>query len=259
MGHAFRLFNTGFHSAFYNMGLDQALLESVSAGKSIPCLRFYGWEPRAVSIGYFQGLEEEVNVPACREQGVDIVRRLTGGGAVFHHAELTYSMILPLDHPLAASGIRASYEILCRGIVAGLLKLGVKAAFVPVNDIECGGKKISGNAQTRKKGALLQHGTVLLESDTERMFELLKVPPEKLKGKIIAGVKQRVTSLEEILGRQVPFEEAAAALEAGFKEALDLDFSLDIGCGAIGEDEEKRALDLARNHLSSDQWIRARP
>jgi lipoate-protein ligase A len=266
MSHAFRLLDTGFHNAFYNMGLDQALLEAVSRGTSLPCLRFYGWKPLAVSIGYFQGLNEEVNIRSCREQGVDLVRRLTGGGAVFHNAELTYSLVLPLSHPLAGESIQKSYEILCAGIVRGLKNLGLEALFVPINDIECMGKKISGNAQTRKMGALLQHGTILLDNDPELMFTLLRVPPEKAGSRagLIDSVRQRVSSLREILGREVSYEEALAAISEGFREALDLEFALtpDNTPGRAhlpSEEEEERAQDLAKNRFADSRWIEARP
>ncbi|MDR1211298.1 MAG: lipoate--protein ligase family protein [Spirochaetaceae bacterium] len=264
MSHVFRLLDTGFHDAFYNMGLDQTLLEG-AGGESLPCLRFYGWKPRAVSIGYFQGLDEEVNVFSCGERGVDVVRRLTGGGAVFHNAELTYSLILSLDHPLARRSIQESYRILCAGIVRGLKNFGLDASFVPINDIEYKGKKISGNAQTRKNGALLQHGTVLLDNDPELMFELLKVVPEKAGARPpVAGVKQRVSSLSEILGREVPYGEALAAISRGFGEALDIEFTGTPGnpsekARLPSPDEEERALYLAKNRFADSLWTGARP
>ncbi|HBE46121.1 MAG TPA: lipoate--protein ligase family protein, partial [Spirochaetaceae bacterium] len=151
MAHEFRLLETGFHTAAFNMGLDEALLGSVAEGKSLPTLRFYGWKPPAVSIGYFQGLHEEVDVDACRAAGVDVVRRITGGGAVFHHYEVTYSIVVPLSHQLARPNILDSYRLLLGGIIDGLALLGIEAEFAPINDIVTGGKKISGNAQTRKR------------------------------------------------------------------------------------------------------------
>ena len=202
-----------------NMGIDEAVLAAVSRGESPPTLRLYRWSPPCVTVGYFQGLEAEVDLEACRAGGVDTVRRLTGGGAVFHESEITYSLVLPLAHELAPDGILDSYRLICAGIVRGLGILGVESAFEPINDILSGGKKISGNAQTRRQGCLLQHGTVLLDLDVERMFTLLKVPAEKLKGKLIEDVKSRVTSLRMLLGREIPYEEAAAALRRGFAEA----------------------------------------
>ncbi|QQO07369.1 lipoate--protein ligase family protein [Breznakiella homolactica] len=252
----FRLLDTGFNHAYYNMGLDQSILESVSRGEAPPTLRLYGWNPPAVSIGYFQGAGEELNLEACSRRGIDVVRRITGGGAVFHRAELTYSMVVPLDHPLAGKTILSSYESLCGGLIEGFSLLGVEARFAPVNDIVSGGRKISGNAQTRKMGCLLLHGTVLLDVDVALMFELLNVPSEKLKDKLIADVSQRVTGLRSLLGRAVSFEEARDVFAEGFRRGLGLSF---IGNSRISGPEQSRAVQLAEEHFSDPRWIYKRP
>ncbi|MDR2519413.1 MAG: lipoate--protein ligase family protein [Spirochaetaceae bacterium] len=244
--HRCRLLKTGLHNGFYNMALDQALLEAVAGGFSPPVLRFYGWKPAAVSLGYFQRIEDEVDVQACQRRQVDIVRRLSGGGAVFHHAELTYSIILGAAHPLAGTGIQDSYRMLCAGIVRGLGLLGVDAVFAPINDILAGGRKVSGNAQTRRMGGVLQHGTVLLDSDLDLMFELLKVPDVKIsRDHRIRDVKERVTSLKALLGREVSFEEAEAAMARGFCESLSLDM-LEDEPPLPRETEEQRAWELSQ-------------
>uniref|UniRef100_A0A7C3EGV3 Lipoate--protein ligase family protein n=1 Tax=Gracilinema caldarium TaxID=215591 RepID=A0A7C3EGV3_9SPIR len=250
MAHQCRLLRTGYNNAFHNMGLDQAILEQVAAGTVLPTLRFYGWQPAAISIGYFQGMQEEVDLSACHHHGVDTVRRITGGGAVFHQSEVTYSIVLPLTHPLADQNILASYGRLCQGIVKGLANLGVTAEFAPINDIVVGAKKISGNAQTRKLGCILQHGTILLDVDVDIMFTLLKVPSEKARGKAIADVKERVTSLSRILGRTVFFDEVSTALEQGFAEALDLNLVVEQPSAA----ELERVEDLARSRFASETW-----
>lgn len=245
------------------MGLDEALLESVSRGASLPVLRFYHWKPPAVSVGYFQGIKDEVDLDACKRFGVDLVRRISGGGAVFHHAELTYSVIMPLSHPLAGKTIFESYRLLCPGIVEGLSLFGIPSQFVPVNDIHTGDRKISGNAQTRRMGCVLQHGTVLLDLDLDLMFELLKVPPEKMKGKVIREVKERVTSLRAVLGREVPFEEAVPVFAEGFRRALSLEFVPSSQSEKVRPPEpegpvaaeEDRARSLALEKFSSPQWL----
>jgi lipoate-protein ligase A len=165
---------------------------------------------------------------------------------------LTYSLIMPLSHPLAGRNIRESYVTLCGGILAGLALLGLEASFVPVNDILSGGKKISGNAQTRRLGSLLQHGTILLDSDPELMFSLLRVPQEKFRDKLIAAAKDRVTSLRALLGREVPFAEAAAALAGGFRRALSLDFAPPASPSPA---EESRARELAAEKFASRDWL----
>ena len=230
-----------------NMGIDEALLGSVSRGESPPSLRLYAWSPPCVTVGYFQSLEDEVDLEACRAAGIDAVRRLTGGGAVFHDAEITYSLVVPLGHELAPDDILESYRGICAGLVAALAHLGVAASFEPINDIAAGGRKLSGNAQTRRSGCLLQHGTVLLDLDPERMFSLLKVPAEKQKGRLIEDVKARVTSLKSILGREVGYAEAALALRRGFAEAW----------GAVLEEGELSSAEMAdAGRLAAERFSR---
>lgn len=254
MPHAFRLLDTYAEKASYNMGLDEAILESVSSGRELPTLRLYAWEPAAISIGYFQGLYEEVDIDACHARGVDIVRRITGGGAVFHQAEVTYSIIIPETHPLAPKSIMASYANICAGIVEGLGIMGIDAQFAPINDIVSGGKKVSGNAQTRKRGCLLQHGTIILDVDVDLMFELLKVPQEKARGRLIQDVKARVTSLSAILGRPVGYAEAGLALAEGFGRALDLDYTV----AHPSDVEIARAREIAAEKFADPEWTSRR-
>jgi lipoate-protein ligase A len=232
------------------MGLDEALLEGVAAGAP-PVLRLYGWNPPAVSVGYFQGLQEEVDLPAAKRLGFDVVRRVSGGGAVLHQFELTYSVILASGHPLAGEDIAGSYRILSAGLVAGLRFLGVEAAFSGANDILAGGKKISGNAQTRRSGGVLQHGTVLLDNNPDTMFQVLRVPREKIRDKLIDEVKERVSSLRAILGREVPFEEAGEALERGFQAALGFAYDR----AEITEAEDRRARELGDTKFSARDWL----
>jgi lipoate-protein ligase A len=248
--HELRLLRTGSRDAAFNMGLDEAVLEGVSSGSMPPTLRLYAWKPAAVSIGFFQGLDEEVDVVSCAAHGVDVVRRITGGGAVFHQSEITYSVVIPEGHPLAPASIMASYEMLCAGIVAALASLGIESVFAPINDIVSGGKKISGNAQTRRKHCLLQHGTVLLDVDVQAMFALLKVPAEKAKGKLIEDVKARVTSLRAILGRAITFEEAERALIAGFAASLGIRFTESDPSDA----ELDRAREIAQEKFADPSW-----
>lgn len=246
----FRLLETGVSPGVFNMGLDEAVLGAVAEGRQPPTLRLYGWNPPTVSLGYFQGLDEEVDREACARMGVDVVRRITGGGAVFHDAELTYSIVLPEGHPRVRPGILDSYRDLCAGVVEGLARLGLAGEFAPINDVLVDGRKVSGNAQTRKRGCILQHGTIMLDVDVDRMFALLKVHSEKMKGKLIEDVKQRVTSLRHQLGRSVGLPEAAAVFAAGFASALDID--LEPALPSPEELEEGRR--IAREKYATEAW-----
>jgi lipoate-protein ligase A len=245
-----RFLETGAGRAAFNMGLDEAILEAVADGASPPTLRLYTWNPPAISIGYFQGMREEIDLDACARLGVEAVRRATGGGAVLHDAEVTYSIVVPEGHELAPPDILESYRKICAGLIEGLSILGVRAEFAPINDLVVDGRKISGNAQTRKKGCLLQHGTILLDVDFEKMFSLLLVPQEKLKGKLITAAKERVAGLRQILGRRVDPEEASAALAGGFAKA----WGSELREGAPTARELARAGELDREKYSTEAW-----
>jgi len=247
-----RLLDTGLHDAFYNMALDEAIVIARSK-KLVPnTLRFFRWEPSAVSIGYFQSMEEEVDIETCKRIGVDYVRRRTGGGAVYHErdGELTYSVIINEDHPLISRDFQKTYEKLCSWLVRGLSFLGVPAEFKPINDIIVAGKKISGNAQTRGMNVVHQHGTILREVNPAVMFSVLKVPSEKIRGKMIKAAEERVTSINKFLQRDVSFEELKKALIKGFEESFDIKLVL----GEITDFEKDMAVKLKEEKYSTREW-----
>lgn len=234
------------HTAAMNMAIDEAISNAATAGKVPPTIRFYRWRPSAVSIGYFQSLAQEVAMDVCDQQQVDVVRRRTGGGAVYHdyHGEITYSVIAP--EAMFPKGIIDSYHIICGWVIASLKNLGLDAQFHPINDILVGGKKISGNAQTRRGGVLLQHGTVLYDVDVEKMFSLLKVGKEKIADKLIADVKQRVTRVLD--HTSISLEEVYQAMINGFTQDKEWEH------GALTSEEEIHARELAGNRYASGEW-----
>lgn len=187
----------------FNMAKDYALLLSVAEGSSSPVLRFYSWLPAAVTLGYFQDAEKQADLTRCRQSGVDVIRRITGGGAVFHQHEITYSMMFPVTHPFAGTDILSSYHLTLDPFIQTLSSFGLDAVYSPVNDITVSGEKISGNAQTRKKGCVLQHGTILLDIDRTTAFSCLTVPEDKTARKGLTHPSDRVTSLKEHLGDDV--------------------------------------------------------
>ena len=207
------------------MAVDEAILTARTEGKVPNTLRLYTWKPSAVSIGFFQSLHHEADLEECRNLGVDVVRRITGGGAVFHDSdgEVTYSVVVAeadLKRITPHSTIQESYEALCKGLLEGLKELAIAAEFKPINDILVAGRKISGSAQTRRRGIILQHGTLLLKSDIRTMFRVLKVSKEKISDKLIKEVEERVTNIYRETGRELAVEEVIGALVKGFQRAL---------------------------------------
>lgn len=200
------------------MALDEALLESVAVGSAGPTLRLYGWRPRAVSIGYSQILNDSVDPYMCRKHGVDVVRRMTGGGTVFHDRELTYSVVT--SERVVPRGVQESFEFICEGIVAGLKRLGVEAGISSSNDIIVGGAKVSGNAQLRRRGHILQHGSVFLNLDQGTMSDLLIEDGKGNKGGICMP-EGRVICLKD-LGVNLSFQEVSKRISRGFETALGL-------------------------------------
>jgi len=245
--------------AFENMAIDEAVSELVATKDSPPTIRFYRWKPSAISIGYFQSLHDEVDVDACEKAGVDFVRRRTGGGAVYHdyEGELTYSVIAP--ESIFPKGIIDSYHCICGWIMDSLKHVGVETEFKPINDIVMaegavgpdgevvGGKKISGNAQTRRQGVLLQHGTILYKVDVRKMFSLLKVGQDKISDKMIATVEDRVTSVNKLMP-DLSFDSLYQAVLEGFTQGKKWDR------GEWTLAEMMRAQELADRRYSTKEW-----
>lgn len=229
--------------AFTNMAVDESLLIS---GK--PTVRLYRWKPSAISVGYFQGIKEEVNLRECERHGIDVVRRISGGGAVFHDekGEVTYSLVAPEE--MLPKNILASCDMICSSIARGLGYLGVNAEFSPLNDIVVDGKKISGSAQTRRHGNVLQHGTVLIDPDIEMMFSLLNVSAKKLEGKNIDRASKRVTSLREKIGA-VNEKELIKSLVKGFEDG----FGIRLADGEM-DGEETGRIGKLREKYASKEW-----
>jgi lipoate-protein ligase A len=183
------------YNAAMNMAIDNSILDHISQNKSIPTIRFYSWNPSAITLGIFQCRNDEVDMREAKLQSLDVVRRITGGGAVYHdrEGEVTYSIIAPQS--FFDTDIQKSYEQVCNYIIDALQSLNIKASFKPVNDIMVGHRKISGNAQTRRSGVFLQHGTIIYDVHVLKMFSVLKVSKEKVSDKYVKSVQKAVTSV----------------------------------------------------------------
>lgn len=237
-----RLLNSGHTDGFANMAIDEAILQGILAGKSPQTLRLYGWDPPALSIGYFQSAKKEVNLEHCRKLGVDVVRRPTGGRAVLHEHELTYSVIFYENSPRFPSSLMGAYKLIGEALRSGLAKLGIDGSLLPEagsvrskqSSIRSGacfsspssyelladGKKIVGSAQKRIKGGVLQHGSILLKLDREKLFSLLQFNSEESRSQVVNYSYQKMASLAEVSGHSFEYEEVAEAIVEGFEEVL---------------------------------------
>jgi len=242
--------------AFTNMAVDEAIVTARIEGLVPNTLRLYRWSPSAVSVGRFQDVSNEVQVENCQRLGIDIVRRITGGGTVYHDSqgEITYSVIAR-EEDLGTKDVLQAYNTICNGLIEAAKILSVKADFDtgdPKNcpNITIQGRKISGSAQFHKGGVLLQHGTFLLDADLEKMFTFLRVPWAKTITDVVCVAREKLTSVKEELGRAVSTEEAYWALAKGFETALNLQ----LRDGALTAQEQKLARDLRRGKFSTQEW-----
>lgn len=220
------------------MATDEYLLAGAAGGDVGPALRLYTWDPPAVSLGRFQRADEAVDLVACRRLGIDVVRRVTGGRAVLHHRELTYSVVARSDHSFFPNDVLGTYRIIAQGLLAGLRRLGINAEMVSRSGPHAGlvkkdskssscfaspswyeivvrGRKIVGSAQRRVSGAFLQHGSILIGYDAT------------LEAGVIAGSAgtDRITWIERELGRSVNPDEVTQAMVLGFSEAWRIDLA----------------------------------
>lgn len=278
------------------MGIDEAILHSVASGGP-PTLRFYAWNPPAVSLGCFQDAAREIDFDACRRLGVDVVRRPTGGRAVLHDVEVTYSLILPEANPIVPQGITESYRTISRGMVRGLASLGLDAKMVSLRrrggegveeaqsgetgaplpsgrsvitvdapdrrslspacfdapswyEVAVGGKKIVGSAQLRRAGVLLQHGSIPLALDADKLFACLKFADGAARQRAKAAFLAKATSVWEALGRKVPYRDVCDAIAEGLSREL----GVTLVEGELSPSEKAAAETLAREKYSRIDW-----
>jgi lipoate-protein ligase A len=237
-----RLLQSGAIDGAQNMAIDEATLLALSEGRAPPTLRFYGWRPPCLSLGYAQRAAGTIDLAVCQTMGYDVVRRPTGGRAVLHIDELAYSVTVRRDDPRVAGGVMASYQSLSEGLLGGLRRLGLHASRARPSrrehgggrtaacfdlpshaEITAGGKKLVGSAQVRRRGVVLQHGALPLEGDITRIVGVLRFTGEDQRARLAMRLARTSTTLAEVAGRAIPFGEAIKALAAGFAEALNLE------------------------------------
>jgi lipoyl(octanoyl) transferase len=250
-----------------NMAVDEAILTAVVEGLSPSTLRFYAWSPPCLSVGRNQPLAD-VDLSACRRAGVDVVRRPTGGGAILHADELTYSVALLQSDPRATGDVVESYRRLSEGLLAGLHCLGVEAVQAvgqrertadrtaicfetpSAYEITAGGRKLVGSAQWRARGGMLQHGTLPLCGDLTRIVACLALPDAEREVQRQC-LRLRAITLEEALGQALPFSEVDQLLAAGFAQAL----SLTLLSGELTAYERALAAKLRSSRYSAPDWV----
>lgn len=247
MSSVWRLLDTGIRSAADNMALDRTLLESCQAGAP-NTLRFLQFSPSAL-VGFHQSVGQELHLDYCREQGIAISRRITGGGALYcDEGQIGWELYLHRS-TFATADMLAIAEQICSMAVKGLRRLGVEAAFRPRNDIEVHGRKIGGTGGAFDGEALLYQGTVLIDFDVERMLRVLRIPQEKLSDKAIASARQRITTLHELLANPP----TVAMVQASLVHAFAQGFTVSIEPGVLSPNEEL-LYERYRVEMAQDAW-----
>lgn len=239
--------NTKSSNPFYNMAVDEALMNFVSREEIDPVIRFYTWNPATLSIGYFQKLTKEIDIEKVKEKGFGLVRRATGGRGVLHDKELTYSVIVPESHPNMPQTVTEAYRVISEGLLEGFKALGFEAYFsVPKSkeareklksprssvcfdapswyELVVEGRKIAGSAQTRQKGVILQHGSILQDINVDELFDMFTYRNDRLKEKMKAAFMDKAIAINDISDRHITLEEMETAFYEGFKKGLNIEF-----------------------------------
>ncbi|EGQ1643492.1 lipoate--protein ligase family protein [Staphylococcus pseudintermedius] len=264
MTETWHFMNTGSHHPYYNMALDEALLNFVSKGEIDPVVRFYTWNPPTLSIGYFQRLSKEIDIEKVKEKGYGLVRRQTGGRGVLHDKELTYSVIVPEAHPDMPQTVTEAYRVISGGLLEGFKSLGFDAHFaVPRSkeereklkqprssvcfdapswyELVVEGKKIAGSAQTRQKGVILQHGSILQDVDIDDLFDMFIFKNERLKAKMKEAFVEKAVAINDLSNETITLAQMEVAFKEGFKKALDIEFKpLEL---TVAQQDEVKALE----------------
>ncbi|NIS83164.1 MAG: octanoyltransferase [Anaerolineales bacterium] len=221
-----------------NMALDDAVLQAVSTGASPPTLRLYAWDPPCLSIGYAQPIGD-VDLQKLEALGWDLVRRPTGGRAILHTDELTYAVISPEHHPDLSGGVLRSYQKLSAGFAAALKGLGLEVTIQPdiklpedqrtdpvcfqvpsAYEITAEDKKLIGSAQVRRRGGVLQHGTIPLRGDIARICQVLNYETQTDREEAQQRVREQAATITDLLGRPVDWIDVAQAIKEGFERSL---------------------------------------
>ncbi|WP_096188451.1 lipoate--protein ligase family protein [Evansella halocellulosilytica] len=265
--------DSGNRSPGYNMALDEKLMNWHRRGEIPPVVRFYGWDPPTLSVGYFQKVEKEINLEAVQNHGLGFVRRPTGGRGVLHDDELTYSVIVSESHPKMPESVTEAYRVISEGLLEGFRELGLHTEFsIPRTSEEkerlknprsavcfdapswyelvVEGRKVAGSAQTRQNGVILQHGSIILSLDEDKLFDVFKYPSERVRQRMQKAFKNKAVPINAIAEREVTISEAKKAFYEGFKKGLHLNLEP----FELTETQQREVEELVNRKYGTDAW-----
>ncbi|MFC3041672.1 biotin/lipoate A/B protein ligase family protein [Virgibacillus xinjiangensis] len=259
--------DSGIQDAAINMALDESLLKWHSKGEIPPTLRFYGWSKPSLSLGRFQK-SSTIDLDAVHRHNCHFVRRLTGGSAVLHDNELTYSLVINEQDPSIPTSVQEAYHVLSQGVLEGYKNIGIAADFsVPEKkrdrertsicfekpafyEMVVDGKKISGNAQTRKDGVVLQHGSIPISMNTGMLFDLFRFSSEKHRERKRKAFAGKAADIAQLTGKQLSYEEMTSAFKKGFEDGL----GIHLHPFTLSEEQWEEVHQLAETKYSSEAW-----
>ena len=252
----------------WNMAVDESILESTSNKNTLPTLRLYDWNPFALSLGHAQPAAD-VDLATLDDKHWSLVRRPTGGRAILHADELTYSVCAPIDDPIVKGSILESYHRISRALIRGLEIIGVKTESTPKNqseshlsrdpvcfqypsdyEITSHNKKLIGSAQARKKNGVLQHGAIPIFGDITRIISVLAFVDEQSRKKAKANLSSRATTIEKSIKKNISWFQLADAICEGFKESLEISFSEE----QLTKQELSRAFQIYKEKYANKEW-----
>lgn len=263
-----RLIYTPPSTGAWNMAADESILEHIHRGESKPTLRLYSWNPPCLSLGHAQSFKD-VDVERLHAHGWDVVRRVTGGRAILHTDELTYSVTGSADEPILAGGVLESYNRLAQALLHAVQSLSVPVEMKEHEDghtqqnlnpvcfevpstyeITVDGKKLIGSAQARKKEGVLQHGSLPLMGDLTRICDALIFENEAARQNAKERLLARATTVESVLGVRVDWERAAQAFVRGFEAVLGIQFERE----EMSASEIQRTEELVKEKYVHGSW-----
>ncbi|WP_164908500.1 lipoate--protein ligase family protein [Halobacillus litoralis] len=260
--------DSGHCTPAINMALDEALMNWHRQGKIPPVIRFYGWKPAGLSVGYFQKVKGKIDLEGVQKHGYKLVRRQTGGRAVLHDNELTYSVIVSEDHKDMPASVKEAYLVLSKGLLKGFTNLGIQADFaIPDGKLDVAGsavcfeepswyelivdgKKAAGSAQTRKKGVILQHGSIPIDVDDMKLFDMFIYKNERIKERARKAFGDKAVAINQIREETVGFDETKAAFKDGFEKGLNIHLEP----FELSEEQWQEVKQIAEERYETDDW-----